>query len=360
MIIIQVALAFLSLKDRRPMPKIGEVDRLDLRKLVMSDEKIAAIDKAKKAEADDSEAEPYNFWQINKASLFVAWVVILFHISIARKLSSKLDMRNPGRLQILYEMIVEIFDELTTATLGSKKLGRVYLPLIMTLFIYIITCNWIGILPPVWQIIDKEEVLFQKNETTAPTVLSEAEHLQLKAEWKNYKTQNKKDILFAKYLEEIKNKDAQNGKYILKYEPFLPEWISTEEPTQDLNTTLGLGLMVFVIVFISAYKKHGFMGIIKELSAPFVILLPLNIIGEAGKLISHSFRLFGNIKGGAIIFIVVTYLTFNVLLPIPMFLYLGMFAGAVQALVFSMLALVYVAMWVAEEQKEATVEHKPT
>jgi len=107
----------------------------------------------------------------------------------------------------------------------------------------------------------------------------------------------------------------------------------------------------------SVIKKHKIIGVFKELSNPFIVMLPLNIIGEIGKVISHSFRLFGNIKGGAIIMIVISYLISNVFLPIGLFGFFGIFVGTIQAFVFSMLALVYIAVWIAGDEEEHT-EHK--
>ncbi len=75
-------------------------------------------------------------------------------------------------------------------------------------------------------------------------------------------------------------------------------------------------------------------------------MAPLNIIGELAKVISISFRLFGNIMGGAIIIIVVSYLVYGILLPPLLNLFFGLFVGTVQAFVFTMLTLVYIAVQV--------------
>jgi len=364
-------LAFVAAIDKRPMPVIGEVERLNLKeffginseKSEKAKESAAAADQSNKnseAESEDEKEEPYNFWVLNKVSFTVAWVIIIFHILVARKVYKNLQMI-PGRLQAFYELIIEMWDGICLSTLGTKKKGRLYLPLIVTLFIYLFTCNWIGIIPTFWQIIDKE-VIYSSEKINGEVIKKELpgdQHKELKNQWKKFNDDPKaKNLIFSKYLTEIYNKQ-NNTDYSVSYEPFIPTFIVFEEPTQDLNTTLGLGLLVFLTVMFSAYFKHGIIGIIKELSAPFVILLPLNIIGEIGKLISHSFRIFGNIKGGAIIFIVISYLISNVFLPVPMYLYFGMFAGTVQALVFTMLAVVFIAMWVGGEEEEQPAEPEP-
>jgi F-type H+-transporting ATPase subunit a len=74
-----------------------------------------------------------------------------------------------------------------------------------------------------------------------------------------------------------------------------------EEPTGDLHTTFSLALISFIYVQYQKIKLHGFKEFIAEFMEPFFLMLPLNIIGELAKVVSMSFRLFGNILGGAIV-----------------------------------------------------------
>lgn len=77
-----------------------------------------------------------------------------------------------------------------------------------------------------------------------------------------------------------------------------------DESTKDLNTAFALGSLSFLYVQYQKIKVHGFIAFLKEFTQPFFILLPLNIIGELAKVASMSFRLFGNILGGSIIFLI--------------------------------------------------------
>jgi F-type H+-transporting ATPase subunit a len=77
-------------------------------------------------------------------------------------------------------------------------------------------------------------------------------------------------------------------------------------------------------------------------------MAPLNLIGELAKVISISFRLFGNIMGGSIIIIVVSHLVYNLVLPPFLYAFFGIFVGTVQAFVFTMLSLVYIALQIKE------------
>lgn len=130
----------------------------------------------------------------------------------------------------------------------------------------------------------------------------------------------------------------------------LSNWIGIiphlEEPTKDLNTPLSLGLMGFFIAHYAGIKSKGIKEYLKEYFQPVFFMMPLNVIGELAKVVSVSFRLFGNIMGGSIIILVVSYLTYSVLLPPFLNAFFGLFVGTIQAFVFTMLTLVYISVQV--------------
>lgn len=115
-------------------------------------------------------------------------------------------------------------------------------------------------------------------------------------------------------------------------------------PTADLSVTMALALSTFFIVHLGGIvSQRG--AYFKEYLQPAPIFLPLNIIGELSKPISLSFRLFGNILGGLIILkliyaMVPTALT--VLLPDILHLYFDLFAGALQAFIFTVLSMTFI------------------
>lgn len=119
-----------------------------------------------------------------------------------------------------------------------------------------------------------------------------------------------------------------------------------EEPTKDLNTTLGFGIMGFLIAHYAGIRVKGIKGYVKSYCEPFFFMAPLNLIGELAKVISISFRLFGNIMGGSIIILVVSHLTYSVLLPPFLNAFFGFFVGTIQAFVFTMLTIVYISVQV--------------
>ncbi len=121
---------------------------------------------------------------------------------------------------------------------------------------------------------------------------------------------------------------------------FIP---AVDNPTADLNTTLSLGLLVFVISHYEGMKVKGPLGYIKSFAQPTVILFPLNVVSEMAKPISHSFRLFGNMVGGGII-VMLIYQAAPWVLPVPLHAWFDLFVGAVQALIFGMIAIAYIAV----------------
>ena len=153
--------------------------------------------------------------------------------------------------------------------------------------------------------------------------------------------------------------DALGKELARKYAPLicalfmfllLSNWLGIiphlEEPTKDLNTTLGLGIMGFFIAHYAGIKSKGFKAYIKEYFQPIFFMMPLNLIGELAKIVSISFRLFGNIMGGSIIILVVSYLTYSLVLPPFLYAFFGLFVGTIQAFVFTMLTVVYISVQV--------------
>ncbi len=188
----------------------------------------------------------------------------------------------PGKFQSAWELLVGGFDTLVADSLGFEKAeqNRKYLPLIGTLFLFLVLCNVLGFIP------------------------------------------------------------------------FL------HEPTADVNTPFALGILGFCISLVSHFRIHGGPGVggffkgvwnfIKGLFQPNFVFFPLNVIGKIAEVLSISFRLFGNIKGGAIIVVVVSWLVNYFFLPVGLNFFFVFFVGTVQAFVFTMLTLTYISVEVNE------------
>jgi len=117
-----------------------------------------------------------------------------------------------------------------------------------------------------------------------------------------------------------------------------------ESPTANLNTTVSMAVVVFVMTHIVGVKVHGvkyfkqFMGPVWWLTP---LMMPIEIISHLSRPLSLSVRLFGNIMGEDIVLAVVLLLV-PLLLPLPVFV-LMIFTSCIQTLVFMLLAMMYIA-----------------
>lgn len=121
-------------------------------------------------------------------------------------------------------------------------------------------------------------------------------------------------------------------------------------PTSDYNVTLSLAIMTFILTQFFGLKKQGF-GYLKGMAEPYVLLLPINLIGEIANPISLSFRLFGNIVSG----VVIMTLLYNalgwiapVLTPV-LHAYFDVFAGLIQTFIFTILTMIFISGAMGEE-----------
>ncbi len=175
----------------------------------------------------------------------------------------------PGKWQLLWENIYKFFEELVGDSLGKDRLN--FLPYIATIFLFILLCNLLGVVP------------------------------------------------------------------------------GLSEPTRNLNVPLAMGVIANVVVHFMMIKVKGGWGYVKGYAEPMVFLTPLNVLGEASKLVSISFRLFGNILGGAIICVVISNLTKFIAFPMCLSAFFGIFIGIIQAFVFTMLSLSYLSAGIVED-----------
>lgn len=112
-------------------------------------------------------------------------------------------------------------------------------------------------------------------------------------------------------------------------------------PTENLNTTLTLASIVFLVGHWAAIKKKGLWTWFKGFFEPYFFMFPINIAGEISQVISHAFRLYGNVFGGGILLGII-YMVAPYVLPTPLLGWFGIFSGIIQTAVFTLLAVVYI------------------
>ena len=124
-------------------------------------------------------------------------------------------------------------------------------------------------------------------------------------------------------------------------------------PTTNYNVTLSMALFTLTYIAISGIRAKGLWGYLKDtIFGDVPALFLLNIIGETSKIISLSFRLFGNILSGSIMLAVIMFLVGWISLPIMPFLsaYFNIFAGVMQTLIFCVLTMIWLSAAVTKNQ----------
>jgi len=124
-----------------------------------------------------------------------------------------------------------------------------------------------------------------------------------------------------------------------------------QTPTSNIHVTLGCAVSAFLYYNFQGFRQHGVLGYLKHLSGPMAILailmFPIEIIGNVGRLLSLSVRLYANMMVGDVL-----ELVFTALLPIlvpAVFMALHIFVSILQAYIFMLLPAVYISMAVSEE-----------
>jgi F-type H+-transporting ATPase subunit a len=112
-------------------------------------------------------------------------------------------------------------------------------------------------------------------------------------------------------------------------------------PTASLSTTAALAICVFVAVPVYGILQSGAAGYFKQYIKPTVFMLPFNVMGELSRTLALAVRLFGNIMSGAKIGAILLAIA-PLFFPIIMHA-LGLLTGLIQAYIFAVLAMVYIA-----------------
>lgn len=120
-----------------------------------------------------------------------------------------------------------------------------------------------------------------------------------------------------------------------------------QAPTRDLNTTVALSLVSWGSCQYFGIRKKGFGTQLRSYLEPAAFMLPLNILSELSRVISMALRLFGNVIASEVVGGVM-FMLLPLLAPLPLNL-LGMVTSILQALVFTVLTLVFVTQALGEE-----------
>jgi len=260
-----------------------------------------------------------NFTNSMLFTIIVDLAIILFFVLATRRM-----LLVPGRLQNMGEYVIEFLFGTVEGTAG-RVVGRRIFPLIATIFIFILVANWSGLLPGVG---------------TVGNCVNEsgAEHSA---------------GLIVKTALPSQQEPAPSGGLPTASDvgncpqgtAFVPYFRAANA---DLNTTLSMAILAVIVVQVAGVSSHGVGGYLKELLTP-IPLAPIHIMGEISRIISLSFRLFGNIFGGEVLVTVMYVLLGSLFLGFGTIIFLGLelLFGFIQALLFAILTLVYISTAVA-------------
>ncbi|MCK9196032.1 MAG: F0F1 ATP synthase subunit A [Syntrophales bacterium] len=132
---------------------------------------------------------------------------------------------------------------------------------------------------------------------------------------------------------------------------FIPGYVA---PTSSLTTTAALAILVFFAVPFYGISKQGILEYLKEYFRPTFIFFPFHVMGELSRTLALAVRLFGNLMSHEkviAILLAVTPLFFPVVMQV-----LGLLIGIIQAYIFAVLTIVYIA---SATQSHEEAEHKP-
>jgi F-type H+-transporting ATPase subunit a len=189
----------------------------------------------------------------------------------------------PGKTQLFFEEVISYFQDFFEKTLEDKKLAMQYLPFLLTVFIFVSLCNLMEFLPGVGSV----------------------------------------------------GFFGEHGFVSLFHS------VNT-----DLNMTIALTLISVITIEVAGVLALGFVRYAHKFinfSSPIAFFVGLiELVSELARLVSFSFRLFGNIFAGQVLIAVVTFFV-PYILPVPLMAF-EMFVGVVQAAIFMMLTLFFIKL----------------
>jgi len=225
-------------------------------------------------------------------SMLLGWLTSLLLVGLFVFAAKRININASGRGLSLLELIVELITNLATDVMHDRKKAIKYAPFLITLFCFILFNNWAGLLPGIGSI-----------------------------------------------------------KY--HHEPLFRAW------TSDLTGTLALSITSIILIQIYTIRELKIGGYLKHYFSnqpwnPINLLIGfIEVLGEFTRIASLSLRLFGNVFAGEVLLLVMAAIT-SLASPVATlpFIFLELFVGLIQAFVFTMLVIVYLALATTQHEEE--------
>lgn len=267
-------------------------------------------------------------------SLLVMIITDVILVIVALAATSKMEIV-PRGMQNIMEIVIEGFYNLF-AGVNKEWIGRgPTFPIIMTILLFVLTANWLGLLPGVGPI----------GICTAPHGEETEHHAAAPASDMRLASTSAADSWILPNLAAAKE-DSGKQPLILgcaEGEAITPLF---RTPSADLNFTFGLALLAVIYVEITGFQALGvgYLGKffnVKDGVMGFIVGL-LELISEFARILAFAFRLFGNVFAGEVVLVVLAFMV-PLALPLP-FYFFEVFVGFIQAFVFAILTMAFIAI----------------
>jgi F-type H+-transporting ATPase subunit a len=279
-------------------------------------------------------------------SFFTALIITILLVLFFAIYTRKITVNPRSRLQLMVESIVTGLHSLAEGIMG-KKTSAQFFPFVFTFFILILFSNLFGLLP-----ISGAALGFTHHADepgmpilVVPLSKSEESHESISEEIIKEQKDHSDDA-----------KKEESGVKVTRDEEIHATLLRS--PSADLNFTIALAIISFILIEYAGLKYLGLAHLgkffdyrvtigkgWKIIMTPFMFLInvlwkTLELVLELARIISFSFRLFGNIFAGEVLLLVITTLTYGVL-TLP-FLGLELFVSFLQSVVFIFLTMVFI------------------
>lgn len=263
--------------------------------------------------------EVFNLWGFPITNtMLMSWIVMAVIVVTALVVGKNLK-KIPGKTQTFFETVFSFLLDYIESVLESRELARRFFPLLATLFIFILMGNWFGLLPGIGSIFVEEPITYGVH----------ASEEQSSSEAPSHSTS-----------EEGEEKEKAKHSVIAVFHPV----------SVDLNVTLALAIVAFLSIELSGILYIGirkYAGKFFNFHSPVDFLVGIiELLSELARLISFSFRLFGNMFAGKTLILVAMFFV-PLILPVPLMLY-EVFVGVIQASIFALLTLFFIKLAISE------------
>ena len=296
---------------------------------------------------------------INLTNTFIATILVDIILILLALFATRRMKEVPSGLQNLMETVIEGFYNLNEDIAGKVNVKK-FFPIFMTILLFILVANWMSLIPGV-DSIGKLEPLEEAYKISGITTgyktvdlpfgirsLSRAQGSYTLTAADKAKLDAEKEADAAHEGEAAATHESELGYYTLA--PYV------RPAATDLNVPLAIAIISVVwtqVIGIQAlglgYFRKFFMPHMTGMKPIDLIVGLLELVSEFAKIISFTFRLFGNVFAGAVLLFVMSFLI-PFFVPLP-FYALELFVGFMQAFVFAILTLIFMAM--------ATIGHGP-